>query len=379
LGLTFKAVLSASLHFKFISLAAMSLETRLTQALGIKHPVMLAGMDTTAGSDLVAAVANAGGFGCLGGVKYTPNILREMIAETKAKFTNPNTPFGVDLLLPQVGGSARKTNEDYTRGKLNDLLDVIIEGGAKLFVSAVGVPPKWAVDKLHKHGVLYMNVVGHPKHVVKACEVGADLICAQGGEAGGHTGDIPFSILLSACAEICNRYTSPLLGDKVILVGAGGVYGGNSLAAALMFGASGVWVGTRFAAAKESNATKQAKADIINGGFDAAIKSIVWSGRPLRASRNSYIDNWEFNRQAEIKDLTSRGLIPIPWELEKLHQEGKLTEDIEDQAVLRPMGIVCGLVNKPEQPAADIVKEIVEEAYEAISHGNSYLRSGAKL
>lgn len=90
-------------------------------------------------------------------------MLREMIAETKSKFTDPNTPFGVDLLLPQVGGSARKTNEDYTRGKLNELIDIIIESGARLFVSAVGVPPKWAVEKLHKAGVLYGNMVGHPK------------------------------------------------------------------------------------------------------------------------------------------------------------------------------------------------------------------------
>ena len=141
----------------------MSLSTPLTEALGIKHPVMLAGMDTTSGSEIVAAVSNAGGFGCLGGVAYTPNVLREMIAETKSKFKDPNTPFGVDLLLPQVGGSARKTNEDYTRGNLEQLIDVIIEGGAKLFVSAVGVPPKWAVDKLHAAGVLYGNMVGHPK------------------------------------------------------------------------------------------------------------------------------------------------------------------------------------------------------------------------
>jgi NAD(P)H-dependent flavin oxidoreductase YrpB (nitropropane dioxygenase family) len=239
----------------------MSLVTPLTRALGITHPVMLAGMDTVAGAEMVAAVANAGGFGCLGGVRYTPSVLREMIAETKAKLKDPNTPFGVDLLLPQTGGSARKTNQDYTMGKLNELLDVIIEGGAKLFVSAVGVPPKWAVEKLHRAGILYMNVVGHPKHVVKACEVGADIICAQGGEASGHTGSIPFSILLPACSEICKRYQSPLLGEEVILVGAGGVSGGRSLAAALMLGASGVWVGTRFAASKESNATKQAKSE----------------------------------------------------------------------------------------------------------------------
>lgn len=121
----------------------MSLTTPLTEALGIRHPVMLAGMDTTAGSSMVAAVSNAGGFGTLGGVAYTPKLLAEMIAETKAKLKDPNLPFGVDLLLPQVGGSARKTNVDYTGGNLDKLIDVIIEGGAKLFVSAVGVPPKW--------------------------------------------------------------------------------------------------------------------------------------------------------------------------------------------------------------------------------------------
>lgn len=66
--------------------------------------------------------------------------------------------FGVDLLLPQVGGSARKTNYDYTKGNLNELIDIIIEEKAKLFVCAVGVPPKEVVDKLHKHGILVMNV-----------------------------------------------------------------------------------------------------------------------------------------------------------------------------------------------------------------------------
>lgn len=85
-------------------------------------------------------------------------MLREQIAELKGYLTDKNAPFGVDLLIPQVGGSARKTNYDYTKGKLDELVDIIIESGAKLFVSAVGVPPKAVVDKLHKHGVLYMNM-----------------------------------------------------------------------------------------------------------------------------------------------------------------------------------------------------------------------------
>lgn len=165
----------------------------------------------------------------------------------------------------------------------------------------------------------------------------------------------------------------------MILVGAGGVSGGRSLAAALMLGASGVWVGTRFAAAKESNATKQAKDDIVNGGFDSAVKSIVWSGRPLRASRNWYIDDWETNRQAEIKDLTSRGHIPIPHDLDRLHEEGRLTEEIEDAATLRPMGIVSGLVNKRDQPAGDIVREIVREAHEALKSSSGFIPDKPKL
>lgn len=77
-------------------------------------------------------------------------MLREQIAELKSYLTDKNAPFGVDLLLPQVGGSARKTNYDYTKGKLNELIDIIIDSGARLFVSAVGVPPKEVVEKLHK-------------------------------------------------------------------------------------------------------------------------------------------------------------------------------------------------------------------------------------
>lgn len=91
-------------------MAPQPLSTPLTTLLGIKHPIMLAGMDQVAGPKLAAAVCNAGGFGTLGGARYTPKMLREMIAELKEELVDKNAPFGVDLLIPQVGGSARKTN-----------------------------------------------------------------------------------------------------------------------------------------------------------------------------------------------------------------------------------------------------------------------------
>merc|ERR1719198_536904 len=121
----------------------------------------------------------------------------------KDELVDKNAPFGVDLLIPQVGGSARKTNKDYTGGHLPELIDIMIEGGAKLFICAVGVPPVWVVEKLHSAGILVMNMVGHVKHVEKALAVGVDLICAQGGEGGGHTGDVATSILIPKVVDAC--------------------------------------------------------------------------------------------------------------------------------------------------------------------------------
>ncbi|KAK1070995.1 hypothetical protein LTR74_003644 [Friedmanniomyces endolithicus] len=357
----------------------MAVTTELTKQLNIQHPIMLAGMGRTSGAPLAAAVTNAGGLGVIGGVGYTNQQLKEMISELKSLLNDPNAPFGVDLLLPQVGAGARKTNIDYTKGDLDTLVETIIAGGAKVFVSAVGVAPKRIVDRLHQAGVLYMNMIGHPKHVHKACAVGADLICAQGGEAGGHTGDIAFSILIPACADICKQYTSPLTGKPVQLVAAGGMNDGRSLAAALMLGAQAVWIGTRFVTARESGASEYAKKGIINAGFDSAIKSLVWSGRPLRAMSNPYIADWERNRQAEIKELTDRGVVPLEYEMDRLEKEGKLTDEIMEGAGLRPMGVVAGLVNKPNQSAKEIIDEIVSEAAELLGSAGQFLGPKSRL
>lgn len=91
-------------------------------------------MNQAAGPELAAAVTNAGGLGVVGGVGWTPSFLRSQIAELKENLRDPKAPFGVDLLLPQVGGNARKTNKDYTGGKLDELIEIVIESGAALFV-----------------------------------------------------------------------------------------------------------------------------------------------------------------------------------------------------------------------------------------------------
>merc|ERR1719386_618926 len=141
-------------------MAAMAeqLKTPLTEMLGIRYPVMLAGMNAVATAELVAAVTNAGGIGTIGGLTMTPNMLQTEINEVKKALTDKNAPFGVDLALPQVGGNARKTNHDYTHGKLGELTDIIIKEKAAIFVCAVGVPPRFMVDELHAAGIPIMNM-----------------------------------------------------------------------------------------------------------------------------------------------------------------------------------------------------------------------------
>jgi NAD(P)H-dependent flavin oxidoreductase YrpB (nitropropane dioxygenase family) len=340
-----------------------TLTTPVTKMFGIHHPILLAGMNIASGPELAAAVTNAGGLGVIGGLGYTPKILRQQIRAIKEHLNDKNAPFGVDLLIPAVGGSARATNYDYTKGQLPELINVIIEEKTSLFVCAVGVPPKEAVDKLHKAKIPVMNMIGHPKHVEKALAAGVDLICAQGGEGGGHTGDVPFSILIPACVKAVKGRKSPLTGEPIHIVAAGGICDGTGLAAALMYGAQAVWVGTRFIASVESSAPKTHKEIVLKAGFDSDVRTLIYTGRPLRVYRSPYINDWEENRQQEIKELTQKGIIPHERELQK-HPE----KSLEGRPWL--IGKVASRVDKI-LTAKEIVDNMVEEAIERVKVGNS--------
>lgn len=319
---------------------------------------MLAGMNVAAGPKLAAAVTNAGGIGVIGGLRQSPKFLKGTIEELKSHLEDKNAPFGVDLLIPQVGGSARKTNKDYTGGQLPELIDIIIHGGASLFVCAVGVPPKWAVDKLHAAGIPVMNMVGHPKHVSKALAQGVDIICAQGGEGGGHTGDTPFSVLIPAVVDICKGKKSPLTGEDIIVVAAGGIADGRGLAASLSYGASGVWVGTRFVACVEAGAPKTHKDLLLSAGYDDTVRTLIYSGRPMAVRKTPYVVEWETKRRDEIESLLAQGQVPHEVELTRRPERS-----LEGSRWL--MGKVAGSIDDIKT-AKEIVDEMVSTASQSI-------------
>ncbi|KAJ7445754.1 2-nitropropane dioxygenase [Mycena galericulata] len=328
-------------------------------------------MNVAAGPRLAAAVTNAGGLGVIGGVSQTPKFLKGTIDELKSHLEDKNAPFGVDLLLPQVGGNARKTNQDYTKGQLPELIDVIIQAKAALFVCAIGVPPKWAVDKLHAAGIPVMNMIGHPKHVAKALAQGVDIICAQAGEGGGHTGDTPFSILIPTVVDLCKSAKSPLTGEPIIVVAAGAIADGRGLAASLAYGASGVWVGTRFVASEEAGANKTHKQMVVTAGYDDVGRTLIYSGRPLNVRMTPYVHEWETERKAEQEKLLGEGLIPHDIELEKNPKRS-----IEGAAWL--MGKVAGSI-KEILPAKNIVDELVNTAEKSLDAANNLAIAKSKL
>lgn len=270
---------------------------------------------------------------------------------------------------------------DYTKGKLSELVDIIIGSGAKLFVSAVGVPPKAVVDKLHSAGVLYMNMVGHPKHVKRCLDLGCDIICAQGGEGGGHTGDVPTTVLIPAVVDICKRHISPATGKPVPVIAAGGIHNGKLLAAALMMGASAVWVGTRFILTEEAGASEAHKEAVKTAGFDDNIRTIIFTGRPLRVRKNSYIENWENERQQEIRELTSRGIVPHEADLDratKAEDSQKGQQGQYDVDTLLDLGQPflmgkCAAVVTENKSAKEVVDEFVNEAVAEIQKGGEFL------
>ena len=182
------------------------MRTRLTDALQIEHPVMLAGMGGVSYSDLVAAVSEAGGIGTMGAA---PMQRQQMIDEIARVRELTSKPFGVDLLaaLP---------------GTLEERVQDLIDGGATLFVAGLGVPMP-IMERLEKAGLKVMVVCGAVKHAVKAEQAGCDAVICQGGEGGGHTGLVGTMPLVAQAVESV----------KIPVVAAGGLYDGRGLAAAL--------------------------------------------------------------------------------------------------------------------------------------------------
>jgi enoyl-[acyl-carrier protein] reductase II len=312
----------------------MALRTRLTEALGIEHPVMLAGMGGVSYHRLTAAVSAAGGFGCLGASVMSND---QMVAEIAHVRATTDRPFGVDLLTAMPGDMLAQ-------------VELLIEGGASVFVAGLGVPAD-AVELCHRHGVLVANMCGKVIHARKAVDAGCDLVIAQGTEGGGHTGQVATLPLVPLIVDA--------VGDSVPVVAAGGIFDGRGLAAALALGADGAWLGTRFIATPEAQGVTGFKEALVRSAEDGTVITRAYSGKTMRVVRSAYTEEWE-RKADEIERFPMQAVRSITDGVFHLGGD-ESTEGIDPARECYPAGQAVGGITEVT-PAGDIVRSIVEQA-----------------
>jgi enoyl-[acyl-carrier protein] reductase II len=309
------------------------MRTRLTDVLEIEHPVMLAGMGGVSYSALVAAVSEAGGFGCMGASTMgTERMIEEIAAVREAT----SKPFGVDLLTA-------------VPGQLEANVEHIIKGGARLFVAGLGVPRE-IVDELHANNVLVGSMCGKVRHAVASLEAGCDIVIAQGTEAGGHTGQIATLALVPQVVDA--------VGDQVPVVAAGGIVDGRGLAAALSLGADGIWVGTRFIATPEAYGVAGYKDVLLRTQEDGTIVSRAYTGKTCRVVRNSYTQQFEEDPSA-LKPFPMQALQSMEDGVNHLGAGPDTEVDLDREFF--PAGQGVGAIDELV-PAGELVRRFVAEA-----------------
>jgi enoyl-[acyl-carrier protein] reductase II len=315
-----------------------TMRTRLTELLGIEHPVMLAGMGGVSYSALAAAVSAAGGFGCLGASTMGNEKMVEEMAAVRAA---TDKPFGVDLLTAMPGG-------------MTEQVKLVIEGGASAFVAGLGVPTE-VVDLCHQHGLIVVSMCGKVEHAVRAVEAGCDLVVAQGTEAGGHTGQVASLPLVPQVVDA--------VGARVPVVAAGGIFAGRGLAAALSLGADGIWVGTRFIATPEARGVLGYKDKLIASHEDQTTVSRAYSGKTMRVVRNTYTDYYDAHPD-ELKKFPEQ--LSISYGAGAMHLGGdSFSEGVDEDRECYPAGQGVGGISEVV-PAADLVGRFVTEAEAAL-------------
>lgn len=339
---------------------ADSLLDRLGLALPVIQAPMAGGWTTPA---LAAAVAEAGALGFLAGARLTGDQLRGELAEVRRRTARP---FGVNFLVPNVlpsdmAGGLEHAGLARVRERLglprtptppprpagiDEALDIVLEAGAPLVSFAMGSPAPF-VERLHARGVL---VAGTATTVAEAVEVeaaGADLVVAQGAEAGGHRSTfapeqrLPLVGTMALVPQVVDAVRVPV-------VAAGGIMDGRGVVAALALGAAAAQLGTRFLLATEAGTPPGYRRRLLEAVDTDTVVTDLFTGRPARAIRN-----------ALVAELERAGAAPLPWP-----RQGQAAAEIFREAYAgdgdwAPLFAGQGLrLARAEQPAAEIVAEL---------------------
>ncbi|MFF0046144.1 NAD(P)H-dependent flavin oxidoreductase [Streptomyces sp. NPDC005498] len=237
------------------------MRTPLTELVGVRYPIVQTGMGWVAGPRLVSATAEAGALGILASATMTLEQLRAAVREVKSR---TQAPFGVNLRAD--AGDARER------------VRILVDEGVKVASFALA-PSKELIAELKDAGVVVVPSVGARRHAEKVAAWGADAVVVQGGEGGGHTGEVATTVLLPQVVDAVD----------IPVIAAGGFHDGRGLVAALAYGAAGIAMGTRFLLTSDSTVPDAVKARYLAAGVGDVTVTMAVDGLPHRMLRTEMV------------------------------------------------------------------------------------------
>jgi NAD(P)H-dependent flavin oxidoreductase YrpB (nitropropane dioxygenase family) len=364
------------------------MKTPLCDRLGIEFPIFA----FTHCRDVVAAVSNAGGFGVLGAVGFTPEQL-----EIELKWIDEHVgdkPYGVDIVIPgkyegmgemdpakleqelkkmiplqhrefcakiladhgvpELPSDEPRRQEllGWTQATATPQVDVSLRHEkVKLVANALGTPPPEVIERIHKSGRLVAALCGSAYQGRKHVAAGVDIIIAQGTEGGGHTGEIGSMVLWP---EVIDAVA------PVPVLAAGGIGRGRQIAAALAMGAQGVWTGSIWLSVEEAEASPQQLESYFQATSKDTVRSRSWTGKPARMLRNDWTEAWEKEGAPKYLGMPLQGML-VAEAMSRVHRYPKAAQRV----AFNPVGQIVGAMND-QRPVREVIYDLVEEYVDAV-------------
>jgi NAD(P)H-dependent flavin oxidoreductase YrpB (nitropropane dioxygenase family) len=368
------------------------MKTPVCAMLGIDFPLLA----FSHCRDVVAAVSRAGGFGVLGATGHTLESLETELAWIDAHVDG--RPYGLDVLIPEnlgVRGESRDAVADRVPAEhrafvagLADrhgfalpeerrgagtpvpfdpdlalaMLDVAFRHPIKLIANALGVPPKAMIERGKKEGVPVAALVGAKEHALRQVAAGVDLLVVQGGEAGGHCGEVSTMVLVPEVLRAIE-------GSGVPVLAAGGIMTGAQMAAAMAMGADGVWTGSVWLATPEAETSEVFRQKMLAATSRDAVRSRARTGKPSRQLRSAWTDAWEAPDAPPALPMPLQSLISEP-ALRAAERAAERGEAGAGEMVTYFVGQGVGLVEQV-RPAGQVVQDFKIEFAEALERMTS--------
>ncbi|MCL2392220.1 MAG: enoyl-[acyl-carrier-protein] reductase FabK [Oscillospiraceae bacterium] len=314
------------------------IKTPICDLIAIKYPIFQGGMAWISDANLAAAVSNSGGLGIISAMNADADYLRTQIHKAREL---TNKPFGVNIMLMSPFAA--------------EVAQVVVDEKVSVVTTGAGNPSKY-MDMWKAAGVIVIPLVASVAMAKLVSRAGASAIIAEGGESGGHVGDLTTMALVP---QVCDATDLPI-------IAAGGIADGRGVAAAFMLGAQGVQLGTRFLVAEECTVHPNYKSKILKATDISTIATGKRLGHPVRSIKTPFAKEYQ---KAEYDSSISDA------QLEELGAGALRLAAVEgdNEKGCFLAGQVSGMIKK-EQPAAEMISEIFEEAELILRSANKWVK-----